>query len=454
VNDKPLNLLSRSEKLTKETPVTQQYRQDLEEALKTGETEAIETAQTNLALALFSVNNLETCLELLDQVIASAETRDDLTAKGRALGKKGVVLLESGQLQAARECLDSVLLIAEELDDNILKSDALSNIGLVLNATGDPGKALVQQHEALEFARETEEPHNIMLQLGALGHAYLQIANFVDAGKSYLEALQLARELEDQVSELGFLNNLGIIFINMDQHENAIKALREANHLAVQLGDYAMALNAQKHLSKQLIVMGDLQAVIEETRAAIELIDTQLPSAGERSVFEDMLLLAYMSSNAYPEAKKEILKALAKAKAYGDKYDQLKFTGMLADTHYALDETEQAVNSYQEAIELAVRLQEKPQEAKLLGRLAAVYADQGDLENSNSFANQAIELGKRHKLSHMLGEQYFILALNAKEAEELEQAAEYCKMSITEFQRSSADAQLQQVSELLNELTS
>jgi len=54
-----------------------------------------------------------------------------------------------------------------------------------------------------------------------------------------------------------------------------------------------------------------------------------------------------------------------------------------------------AISSYKNALEFAVRLQQRTAEARLLGRIGAVYADVGELENSNDYLQRSMSLSKR-----------------------------------------------------------
>ena len=275
--------------------------------------EGIRSAKVNLALALFAGGETASSLEMFDAVMVLAEQNNDRLTTVRTLGKKGVVLLETGQLDTALQCFESVLAFAEQLLNAELNCDALSNIGLVLTASGDPGTGLLQQQEATLIARDTGNQQLIMTHLGLLGHGYLQLANFADAGKSYLEALQIARTVEDVNAEMGFLNNLGVIFINMDQHDNAIRAFTEVHELAMQCGEYRMALNAQKHLVKQSIAISDIDGIIKYAGDALQLLNSHIDNADEKAAFEDMLLLGLMSKGDYSEAKVELVRIVDQA---------------------------------------------------------------------------------------------------------------------------------------------
>ena len=182
-----------------------------------------------------------------------------------------------------------------------------------------------------------------------------------------------------------------MIFDYLDQQENAVRAFTELSELAFERDDYILALNAEKNLVKHAIAMGEIEAIITHSRQGLNLIDAHLSGASEREAFEDMLLLGLMSNNNYQEAKQELAQIIKLAEEAGDKDKLLKVVGQMADAHYALEDLAAAENEYQRALELAVRLQKKPFEARILSRLAALAADTDDLEKSSQYLIKKIK---------------------------------------------------------------
>lgn len=406
------------------------------------------------AYDLYSKGDVKDALASLDQAISRSEEEGDRLNQARAMGKKGVILLEADQLEAARICLEEVLTISKELDSKELKADALSNLGLVTTTSGDPGTGLLKQQEATLIARETDNQFLLMTHLGLLGHAYIQLANMEEAGKTYLEALKIAKEIEDTSSQCGFLNNLGIIFGNLDQHENAVRAFSELSDLALESGDYTLVLNAEKNLVKHAIAEGKIEEIIAHSRRGLDLIDTHRNDVDEHEAFEEMLLLGLMSKGDYEEAEKELIIILAKAEETLDKPKLLTSYGQLADAHYALGKLEEAKQEYQRALDLSIRLQEKVIEARILGRLAALAADQDDLEKSSQFLLKGLEISEDLNEQELMGEQHYLLALNYKELEKPGKAKEHAHQSVESYLAAGAESPGEKARLLLESLLS
>ena len=391
------------------------------------------------ALELFAKGEVGGAIQILDQAIALADETGDKLDKARMMGKKGVILLEVDQFEVARHCLEEVLALSEELENQELKADALSNLGLSITALGDPGTGLLKQQEATIAAREAGIPRQIMNHVGLLGHAYIQLANMEEAGKAYIEAMQIARKIGDIESQRGFLNNLGVIFAYLDQHENAVRAFTELSELAFESDDYVLALNAEKNLVKHAIAMGEIEAVIVHSRQGLDLIDSHLSGASEREAFEEMLLLGLMSNNNYQEAKQELAQIIKLAEGAGDKDKLLKAVGQMADAHYALGDLDVAEKEYQRALNLSIRLQQKPIEARLLGRLAALAADVDDLEKSNQYLVDGLKLSQTLGEQELIGEQHYLLALNYQELGDLDKAKEHAQKAVEAYLASGAE---------------
>ena len=105
----------------------------------------------------------------------------------------------------------------------------------------------------------------------------------------------------------------------------------------------------------------------------------------------------------------------------------------LGIAYYYLEDFESSSSNLQAALEIAVQFQNKPKEAAILGRLSALKADQDELDASNTFASQAIDLAQELDLNRLKGEQLVILALNNYEAGNRDQAIEYCEAAISVF---------------------
>lgn len=391
------------------------------------------------ALAQYASGEVKASLDTLDQAIKLADEQNNLLNKARTMGKKGVIYLETDQLVAAQRCLMEVLALSDQLEDPQIKSDALSNLGLTLTASGDPGHGLLKQQEALLIARKTENPRLIMTHLGLLGHAYIQLANFEEAGKAYIEAMQIAREIEDIDTQRGFLNNLGVIFAYLEQQENAVNAFTELSDLAFESGDYVLALNAEKNLVKHAIAMGEIEAIITHSRQGLNIIDAHLSDASERNAFEEMLLLGLMSNNNYSKAKQELAQIIKSAEEAGDKLKILKAVSQMADANYALEDLEAAEREYLRALELSIRLQQKPIEVRLLGRLAALAADMDDLEKSNQYLFDGLKLSVNLSENELIGEQHYLLALNCQELGDLDKAKENAHRSVEAYMASGVE---------------
>ena len=102
--------------------------------------------------------------------------------------------------------------------------------------------------------------------------------------------------------------------------------------------------------------------------------------------------------------------ALVIARERQDEESILSLLTSIGNNYYDLGQYDKARQAYEEAIEMAVRLQDWKAHARLLARLSALAADQGELKSSLEFAQQALKLAKKVGDHRLVGEQYMMLA--------------------------------------------
>jgi tetratricopeptide (TPR) repeat protein len=213
-------------------------------------------------------------------------------------------------------------------------------------------------------------------------------------------------------------------------------------------------LNAEKNLVKHAIAQGEIEEIIAHSRRGLELIDTHLNDTNEHEAFEEMLLLGLMSKGDYQAAEKELTVIVEKAEGAADKSKLLTSLGQLADAHYALGELEAARDEYQRALDLSVRLQEKVVEARILGRLAALAADEDELDKSNQFLLKGLKISESLNEQAIQGELHYLLALNYQELENQGKAAEHAQKSVESYLAAGAGSPGEKARTLLESLLS
>ena len=113
-----------------------------------------------------------------------------------------------------------------------------------------------------------------------------------------------------------------------------------------------------------------------------------------------------------------------------------------------------AVEAYHQAINLARSTADKRSEARILGYLSAVQADQESLVESIKSAENALELAREINDSGLTGEQQMLLAFNYRDVDQVDKAIQYCQAATASYKDIGGMEMVEKAETLLTELQS
>ena len=418
--------------MNKQKPSTQ-FQDNLEYAVGDSNRLQDKMALVNHGREKIVNGDVQAGVELIDQAIDYAQQSQDQISVIRFTGLKGVSLLEADQYEEAKQTLQRAGQLADEAGELALKCDALANIGLLLAEIGDLSHGLKTTQEALIIAIEIKDTQRTMVHRGTMGNLYLALLDFEGAVQAFNEAFNFANELGDRKAQVGFLNNIGLVFFEAAKFERVVEFFSKVLPLARELQDKALEANALKYLVKANHELGRNKAVISFVQQAERVLDAK-DDLDTRLTLADMGIMALLRECRYQEAIDVAWVALDAVGEQGEKKVRLTFMGYLADAYYGNDSLDEAIKLYEQALVLSVRIQEKEIEARILGRLGALYGDMAQIEQSNNYIIQALTLSERFEDFHTVGEQYYILAMNSTQLGQKQQATDYCKKAIEHFE--------------------
>lgn len=425
------------------------YKEALEKALIENNDIEISKAHVALAEIYFYEQQYQEGIEHFDSAILLAKSIGDKKLNARYIGMKGMAFLNGNIPEEGYTCFEEVLEIAEEIKDEGLESDALGSMGLVYMETGDPGLAREKFTKALALAENINDKNRVMIQKGNLGNVHLTIAAADDAYNCYAEALSIARKLKDKVSQLGYLNNIGLLRENAGNIEETISTFEEVRELAEEMNDVNGELNALHHLIR---IYSQDKNKSEQTIALIERVLDLSKIEKDKKMemhYNDMKIVFLIGLKKQKEAIEFIKSKLTTKEYQEDKKHILATLTNLGNAYYDLNELDNAQQAYDDALLLAKELSNNSSIAKLLGRLGAIYADKGDLKVSNEKLLNSIDYIKEVNDNYLLGQQYCLLAMNEKEADNIEKAEAYCNEGILAYSETKSELHISKAKELL-----
>ena len=209
--------------------------------------------------------------------------------------------------------------------------------------------------------------------------------NLPGAEQFYREARLYARQTSNKFLELMALLNLGTVAMNSERYDESIDWSTNANEMALALDARQMNEKVQGNLGWAYYKLGDF----------------------------DKSLMLY-------------LQAVKSAEELGLVYDQVKWLQAIGDVYADTDRLPEAEASYENALVLARRIQNKEEIVDTLISLALVSVRTAHLDRGSQYGEQAATLGR--ELGNRLDELYALLvkgevaAAHSNNSEEAEQA--------------------------------
>jgi CHAT domain-containing protein/tetratricopeptide (TPR) repeat protein len=243
-----------------------------------------------------------------------------------------------------------------ELGDLRGQGYSLLSIGRSYRALRQIGPALESLSQARERLHEAQDVSGEAFVLNETGATHRNLGDPLRALDSYDDALRLRVAINDRWGQAQLYNNIGLTYSNMGSQLKAIENLERASSIWHGMGGQRLVeMKAVGNTAKAYVEMGDPDAALERYRAVLSYCDTEDPTSP--------------------------LKPLA-----------LNGIGLVYDTWA---DSEQARDSYQQALELFRKVKDQKGEADVLDNLGMVHAFLGDATQALDYFREALVIRQR-----------------------------------------------------------
>lgn len=409
-------------------------------------------ALIDLGAALFQTRMFEEGVAALDEAEELAATLDDAPFLAHCLGLKAAAYQDIGRFHNAYEVIDRVLALAETHGDQGMKCDALVTQAQTLASSGEPVIALDKLKEARALANQLDDKRRLMQTLGALGNIKAALAALDDAQTFFEMAAVWAAQLGEQRAECGYLLNLGAIFTWQKHFAQALPVFERALALSEELGDREAELTALRHVTDSLHKLEKPEQVVPLARRGIALSQEM---AGQEITFSffEALALAHYQLGQPDEALGVLQEAAEHARAINAPQHEVTMLLHLGESYVAMARYEQALQAYQLALEKIRQLERETDEAHVVGRVGIVLAELGRAPEAISYHQRAIALARQRALPQLEGEQLTMLALAYRDQHDWEQARSCCQDAINVFSTNDLETEASRARQLLAEMS-
>jgi len=259
----------------------------------------------------------------------------DLQALGLAYDYIGVSYTKLERFADAEIYLRRRLAIARYRDDFRGQAYGLNNLGMVLLQNTNYAGAEAAFLEALAVSRSIGSQEAEGLSLSNLGRVAAAIGDYPKAIKLYKEALIFRRRFGDSAGEANTRNNLGDAYYAIQDYREARATYGYARQLAREIQDIPTQFRASRGVVNSYLAMGETAAALVELRRWLAL------SRGNSNSREALAALrlggqVLFNQGDRAEAKVFFEEALAIALRLEDRLEEALLRSELAQTIYQI----------------------------------------------------------------------------------------------------------------------
>jgi tetratricopeptide (TPR) repeat protein len=401
-------------------------------------------------LALFQAKKFNEGSKSFSEAEKIAKELDDYKLLIRCLGIKTIANQLVGRLPTAYKIAGEIETLADEHQDLGVKFDSLASQGQILIESGDELTALEKLSAAQEVVDQLDDPRRQMNLKGAFGNYSMTIASPEKALAYFEEARVLAQEIGDRNSEIGFHGNIGTILEWKGDYHQAAEIFQEVLTHMREIDNQGAEIQALRHLTQVYTKLEDDVQITKFASQGVELAKI----TGDKNIFNfyEKLIPAYYRLDQFESAHQAIKGAIEVAQGYNDRDKEVSFLLSLGESYMLTDMLEDALETYQQALDGTQRLQRMVDRAYLLGRIGVILAELGRIEEALGFHKQAIEQAKNHEIVELEAEQSVMLAMAYFDQGNLDQARSHCETAVKIYEDAKLTENAENARQLLAEI--
>jgi tetratricopeptide (TPR) repeat protein len=305
---------------------------------------------------------------------ADVDSESNLVSAYHDLGQ---AMLNAGQYDDALNAYNEALAIVKDDDD---KAQVLASRGFAYQQQGDADKALADLNEAIQLDDQ------LAIAYAYRSGIYSDAEQYEDAIADATKAVDLGKDLSEKTRS-ALLHARALAYLAIGEYEKTIEDATES--ISLEGPDSPNAARTYDIRGDAYRQLEDYENAIADATKAIELGAADLPA-----------LAGFYSSRALSYYYMEDYEA-----ALADQQAAIEVSGgptaslleRLADIQFAMGQQEEAIASYQQAIELS------PDDPWLHYYLGGLYAEMENLEEAEAEYRAALELGDEASFHERLG---------------------------------------------------
>ena len=321
---------------------------------------------------------------LAKQILNLAEQTGDQSGIAQSLACLGKSAEGLGDYEQARVFLQQALEIFQAIDDQQGVIANLIDLGNVTRYLGDYTQARTLFNQSLSISETIGNQYGIVWTLNCMGLLVSDLGDYQRAIGCYERTLNISKKIGDQYAIGWSLRNLGEMVYFLGDYEQAQDYLLEVLEIRHSLGDQRGIASTLQGLGSIAREMGDYKQAHLYYQQSLEVFQTIGAQENIADLYNTMGVGSYCQEN-YEQAYDYHQQSLAIFRKIGSR---LGIAIALARIGFVLLKLrpKQAMQSFQESLEIAESIQAIPAVLENLPGFAWIYLQKGDALRSAELA--------------------------------------------------------------------
>ena len=299
----------------------------------------------------------------------------------------------NGQYAQAVTTYEAGLKVAEQRNEVKDQSQLLGLIAANYNRLGDHSRALVISQQQLTLAR-TKLKQNPESELSALIRVGQSLGNLgkTDAELDhYQQALTIARALKQD--EAALLNNIGSAYLSQGENLKALEPLQQI--LIIRQRAIQRLQTGEAQSVEQLCSASTASLREDGRRICLERFHNAITSTLNN------LGLVYGNLGRYTEALQIYEQALEIARQYKSLEQQNKLLNNIGTVYLSMGNYPRALEHFQKSLKIAIATGARPNQTSTLNNIGQVYLTQGQAAKALGYFQQSLTLAQAMKAADL-----------------------------------------------------
>jgi tetratricopeptide (TPR) repeat protein len=339
-----------------------------------------------LAHLYFVLANNAELLKAAEEGARLAGLAGDRRLLAEAENRRGVAFQYLGRDDEAIAACEKAAHLAESAGDLETCASALNNVAISYFALGRFRDGLPWRERALEIAERLGEPAQIAFQRTGISFVNFMLGDWTEARALAERAVQEVRALEPSWYTPYPLTALGMICMTQGERETGIDYIEEALALAERNGDlqglFFLFFRAEQHIlhGEPEIAIARLEPLAERIAASIGPDDS------------GVLAWAYLETGDEAKAAEILTRARAQAEERNNRGKLIEIMTVSGRLATRQRRWEDATHSFDEALELARRMEVPYMELRVLYAMGLMYAAKSEPRQAREHLERALAI--------------------------------------------------------------